>query len=133
MNLDPDTLWGKGDSHSSSFLYHHLEITSQSIKSTVERCSYILHDSSISRDHHLLCKRPAPGRAFCVSYVWKKDKRKDKSSNQFAAGSMCKSFCPFADKLYRSSNKAKLLYNTEYGLSCLQLKFKWIVMLHRRS
>ena len=30
--------------------HHHLEINSQSIKPTVERLSYILHDSSISRD-----------------------------------------------------------------------------------
>ena len=37
------------------FLYHHhLEIINQSIKPTVERVSYILHDSSISRDPHLL-------------------------------------------------------------------------------
>ena len=34
--------------------HHHLEINSQSIKPTVERLSYILHDSSISRDPHLL-------------------------------------------------------------------------------
>ena len=48
-------LWDKGDSHfSSSCFYHHLEIVSQSIKPTVEQLSYILHDSSISRDPHLL-------------------------------------------------------------------------------
>ena len=48
-------LWGKADSHFSySCHYHHLEIISQSIKPTVERLSYILHDSSISRDPHLL-------------------------------------------------------------------------------
>ena len=40
---------------SSCFYYHHhLELNNQSIKPTVERLSYILHDSSISRDHHLL-------------------------------------------------------------------------------
>ena len=33
--------------------YHHLELNSQSIKPTVERLSYIFHDSSISRDPHL--------------------------------------------------------------------------------
>ena len=38
------------------FLYHHLEIISQSIKPTVERLSYIFHDSSISRDPHLLTR-----------------------------------------------------------------------------
>ncbi len=36
------------------FYHHHLEIISQSIKPTVERLSYFLHDSSISRDLHLL-------------------------------------------------------------------------------
>ena len=36
--------------------YHHLEIITQSIKSTVERLSYIFHDSSISRDPHLLTR-----------------------------------------------------------------------------
>ena len=34
--------------------YRHLELNSQSIKPTVERLSYIFHDSSISRDPHLL-------------------------------------------------------------------------------
>ncbi len=38
----------------SSIIIIHLEIISQSIKPTVERLSYILHDSSISRDPHLL-------------------------------------------------------------------------------
>ena len=37
--------------------HHHLEINSQSIKPTVERLSYILHESSISRDPHLLTPR----------------------------------------------------------------------------
>ena len=37
------------------FLYHHhRELNSQTIKPTVARLSYILHDSSISRDPHLL-------------------------------------------------------------------------------
>ncbi len=36
------------------FFYHHLEIIIQSIKPTVERLSYILHGSSISRDPQLL-------------------------------------------------------------------------------
>ena len=34
--------------------HHHLELNSQTIKPTVTRLSYILHDSSISRDPHLL-------------------------------------------------------------------------------
>ena len=38
----------------TSHHHHHLEIISQSIKPTVERLSYFLHDSSISRDPHLL-------------------------------------------------------------------------------
>ena len=42
------------------FYHHHLEIINQSIKPTVERLSYILHDSSISRDPHLL--------TICVSF-----------------------------------------------------------------
>ncbi len=41
-------LWG------TSSVYHHLQIISQSIKPTVERLSHILHESSISRDPHLL-------------------------------------------------------------------------------
>ena len=36
------------------FFYHHLELNSQSIKPTFEQLSYIFHDSSISRDPHLL-------------------------------------------------------------------------------
>ena len=43
------------------FFYHHLEIINQSIKPTVERLSYILHDSFISRDPHLLTKAGAAG------------------------------------------------------------------------
>ena len=34
--------------------YHHLELNNQAIKPTVERLSYILHDTSISRDSHVL-------------------------------------------------------------------------------
>lgn len=48
-------LWGWGDSLFSSFFYHHhLEILSQSIEPTVERFSYILRDSYISSEPHLL-------------------------------------------------------------------------------
>ncbi len=42
------------------FYHHHLEIISQSIKPTVERLSYILHDSSISRGPHLLTISSSP-------------------------------------------------------------------------
>lgn len=46
---------GQGRSPRLFFFYHHrLDIISQSSKSTVKRLSYILHDSSISRDPHLL-------------------------------------------------------------------------------
>ena len=38
----------------STCFYHHLELNSQSIKPTVDRLYYIFHDSSISRDPHLL-------------------------------------------------------------------------------
>ena len=47
------------------FFYHHLELNSQSIKPTVERLSYIFHDSSISRDPHLLTGvYPCPSESF---------------------------------------------------------------------
>lgn len=47
-------LWGKGDSHSLFFFYHHLELNNQSIKPTVKQLFYVFHDSSISRDFHLI-------------------------------------------------------------------------------
>ena len=41
------------------FFYHHqLETINQSIKPTVERLSYILHDSSIGRDPYLVTQAP---------------------------------------------------------------------------
>ena len=36
------------------YFHHHLELNSQSIKPTLEQLSSIFHDSSISRDPHLL-------------------------------------------------------------------------------
>ena len=54
------------------FHHHHLEIISQSIKPTVERLSYILYDSSISRDPHLLTQcmpQPAQGGVHFLTAV----------------------------------------------------------------
>lgn len=44
----------------SLLVLNQLEITNRSIKPTVARLSYVLHDSSISRDPHLLTIMAAP-------------------------------------------------------------------------
>lgn len=50
-------LWSQDNSYFSSSCHYHLEIIIQSIKPTAKRLSYIIHDSFISRDPHMLTTR----------------------------------------------------------------------------
>ena len=55
-------------------LYHHLEIISQSVKPTIERLSYVFHDSSISRDRHQLTVTTDPKSDIKIEFTWVREK-----------------------------------------------------------
>ncbi len=76
--------------------YHHLEFYSQSIKPTVERLSYTLQDSSISRDPHLLTQTSRGLLFACFTFLSCRSKADSisRSNSQRTRPSFSQSTCP---------------------------------------